>query len=532
MHKRILLISMAMLLAVLACGTASEPAPTQALEADQSQVAESADSSPEGSAQEGAGNENILFQDDFQDGQPDGWDVTAAWDVQQAGDLYTFEASGDGGAWVPSGNAWSNYAYQVSARLDAGSLLLSLNLSQSGRYMVRMDEAGLYLVKESPSKNYTVVNQTGPVSLGNWHHMDIRAYNGHVQVYVDNQLWVDYIDSAPLSKGTIAVTSQDGSQVAVDDVLVTTTGPLPAGVVQAPPPLDLGMDLDMGDGGEVVFEADAHQNQGDSSTDQNEQPADQQSGEQHQDGQDQGQDEQQDGDQQQSPGLPDLVVLEATFDPDPVVSGQQFLANFMVTNQGDAPAGAFTLLWKFHAATGLGVCSWDYESLDAGQTVWGACTRLTNAQPGQSPTSLTVDVEGEVVEVQEDNNQRSPTLNVVTAAQDGGGEAEGEEPEGGELPDLVIEGIYLTADDTIRCDVRNRGPGDAPAGVRIALFIDGERVDRLEVEPGIPAGTANSKWFSDLELDLPVEARCVADGGNLIPETNNDNNALVRTLEN
>ena len=458
----------------------------------------------------------ILFQDDFQDGSPDGWDITSGWDVQQAGDVYTFEASGSGGAWVPEGSNWNNYAYQAAARLDAGSLLLSFGLNQSGRYMVRMDEAGLFLIKESPSKKYTVVKQTGPVTLGEWHRMDLRAYNGHIQVYVDDQLWVDYTDSAPFSQGSIAVTAQNGSRVAVDDVLVTKTPQLSEGIVQAPAPLDLEVEMDMGEGSQVVVEPDA-----------GDQASEEQKGAQAQDQVDE-QDDQQGEDQAQAGGLPDLVVVNAYFDPDQVGKREQFLANFEISNQGNAPSGAFTLLWKFHAATGISVCSWDYDGLEPGETVWGGCPRTTNAQPGQSPTSLTVDINSEIAESDENNNQLTPPL-VVAAADGGGDQGQGE----AELPDFTPIAIELLSDNhSIRCDVKNLGPGDAPAGAKIRLTIGG-RDSGTEILGAIPVGGTNSVVFAG--LDIPTEhemqVHCYANIGETIPEVEgSENNKYLGTV--
>lgn len=436
--RRMFVILSVMLLVVLACGRARQIAPTEIPPETEVSVVEEAQSEGEEAslAQEG----DILFQDDFQDGQSDGWNIAAAWDVQQLGDVYTFESSSSGGAWVPQGNTWSNYAFETAARLDAGSLLLSFHLSPSGRYMVRLDDAGLYLIKEYPAKDYNAVAQTGPVTLGEWHQIDMRAYNGHIQVYIDEALWVDYTDNSPLSSGTIAVTTQEGSRAAIDDVLVTKTGPLPSGVVQAPPPPEGQADLDMAEIDDGMELEDASDDEGGEEVAQEEE--------------DQGEEQQQDDEQEQEqppPGEPDLVVIEATFDPDPVIQGQPFTANYMIENQGDVATGAFTLLWKFHEATGVGVCSWDYDSLDVGGTALGTCTKTTNAQAGQSPTTLTVDFEDEVVESNENNNQLSTTL--VVAAPDGnggnGGEQGGEEPQSEQLPNLRVTNVYFEPDPVI-----------------------------------------------------------------------------------
>lgn len=524
MKRKFLLALMVLLLISLACGKSQES--ISAIEESpsahppQEDVAEPTDPpvniSPGGDQPmvEGA----LFFEEDFQDGKPDRWEITSAWDVQQLGDAYTFESQGAGGAWVPEGSAWSNYSCQVMVRIDAGSLLLGINVSQSGRYLVRLDGNGLYLIKESPLKNYTVVSRTGPVSLGDWHQLELASFNGRVQVYVDQALWVDYQDSTPLSKGTITVTSQDGSQVAIDDVLVMKTGPLPDGVVQAPPPPDTNVELDMGDGGQVVVEPDA-------GIQANDQPGDDQQQDQNQAQADEL--EEQQGDQQpQAGGLPDLVIVEATFDPNPAVSGQQFLANYVISNQGDAPSGAFTLLWKFHAATGMGVCSWDYDTLAPGETVWGGCPRMTNAEPGQSPTTLTVDFEGEIVESNEDNNVLTPTLSLITTAQDEPGEAEPNV-----LPDLVVGAMAYT-DRNFRCELVNYGQGTAPAGARVTLFVNGNKIDWQETATPLPSG--GSITFN-IPVDLAIEeinkARCIADRGNSIEEENEDNNEFVWVQE-
>lgn len=391
----------------------------------------------------------ILFEDDFQDGQPDDWEITAAWYVQQAGDLYTFEASGAGGAWVPDGGGWSNYAFRSFVQVDAGALLLSFNLTEQGRYMVRIDEYGLYLVKEYPADEFNVISQTGPLPDTSWHYLALGSYDNQVQVYVDQELWIDYQDAEPLAGGTIAVASLDGSQVAVDNVLVTQlTKPLPAGEIKAPPALQAPLP-------DVQAEAESGL-----SLDQVDEIVE---------GQDQAPEVQS--------GTPDLVITNASFDPDPVVSGQLFTANYAIENVGDAPAGAFTLLWEFHAATGIGVCSWDYFGLAPGEAVWGGCQRVTNAQPGESPTVLTVDFEGEIAESNEGNNQMTPTLRVGTVAQDSGGEAEpsGEAEQSAGQPDLVILEAYFDPDPVIQgqqfvANYAIANHGDAPSGAFTLLW--------------------------------------------------------------
>jgi hypothetical protein len=436
----------------------------------------------------------ILFEDDFQDGEPDNWDITAAWYIQQSGDEYIFEGNGAGGAWVPEGGGWSDYAFRCSVQMETGPLLLSFNLSEEGRYMVRADEYGVYLVKENPAKEFNVIAQTGPLPDDSWHYLAMGSYEGQVQVYVDQELWIDYTDTEPLSGGTIAVSSLDDSRVAVDNVLVTQLmKPLPSGEIKAPPAMQASPpDMEMGEDNGLALD------QVDDITDQGGEPQGGQSGQ------------------------ADLVIRETSFDPDPVISGQPFSANYVIANDGDAPTGAFTLLWKFHAATGIGVCSWDYLSLAPGEVVWGGCQKLTNAQPGQSPTTLTVDFEGEIAESNEENNIASPTLNVTGLISIEAVAA---------FPDLLI-GAMAYGQGNFRCDLVNYGDASAPAGVRVALYVNGSKIGWQETSEPLPSGGSVRFYLPiEMEIDEINRGRCVADGPNAVVEENEENNEFFFVSE-
>lgn len=68
----------------------------------------------------------VLFQDDFEDGQPDDWRITASWTVRQEGDDHVFGSSAYGGAWVLQGFDWSDYEMQALVRVAAGGVILNI----------------------------------------------------------------------------------------------------------------------------------------------------------------------------------------------------------------------------------------------------------------------------------------------------------------------------------------------------------------------------------------------------------------------
>jgi len=155
---------------ILACGkgtteTSKVSQPTSA----GSQPSNNNQSDASSSGSSGASSNVLLFKDDFQDGQADNWNITKNWDVQQNGDVYTFEASNSGGAWLSQGLNWSNYAFQTQARLEQGSLLLSVNMTDTGRYLLHVNEDGLFLLKEQPAGKYKTLAKTCPWEMGKWH---------------------------------------------------------------------------------------------------------------------------------------------------------------------------------------------------------------------------------------------------------------------------------------------------------------------------------------------------------------------------
>ncbi len=164
---------------------------------------------------------NILFRDDFQDGDAQGWQVGGAWVVQQDGDLYTFNATGHGYAFVPKGVGWDgDYAFKCSYALSAGALGFSFDATRAGRYYVYVDRDLISLVKEDAAGTGTVLAQAQAPTEGEQHYLTVAKKTGTIQVYIDRTLWLAAEDSAPLAAGTIMLGALDGTTAWVDDVLV------------------------------------------------------------------------------------------------------------------------------------------------------------------------------------------------------------------------------------------------------------------------------------------------------------------------
>jgi hypothetical protein len=423
----------------------------------------------------------ILFQDDFQDGQPDGWQITAAWYVQQEGNVYYFGSSGQGGAWVPGGGSWSDYEFQSTVRVTAGGVILSYRLTQEGRYLLHLREDGLYLTKEYPKGNYTTLTQTAAPSLNAWHQVSVAGYGGHLQVYVDRMLQLDYTDPSPLLQGTIAVATLEGSQAAVDDVLVTrlmtalpTPAPMALPPTVAPPatplPEEAGLPLEEVPPPEEVappppppvaglpvidyFRSEPSERAGcyylhwelhDASVAYLNDVGVVAPGSEEVCPDESGvyvytlRAENDVGDVEETitfeaggeVGQPDLEIGDVSvWVPMPTEPGTVAI-EIPVNNVGSGPAGAFTVRWYPHQASVELGCSLDIMGLDAGVGQILTCPPYPYAGHGEMHWRAIVDEDNEIQNDPKGNNEARGTVRIEVG--------EGQQPQ----PDLVITGAHF-----------------------------------------------------------------------------------------
>jgi hypothetical protein len=131
----------------------------------------------------------VLFQDDFEDGQPDDWHITASWAVRQEGDNHVFGSSAYGGAWVPQGFGWSDYELQAVVRVTTGGVILNYRVTHEGRYLLHLREDGMYLSREYPIGTYTALTQAAAPSQDAWHQVTMAGYGGHLST-ATRLLWM------------------------------------------------------------------------------------------------------------------------------------------------------------------------------------------------------------------------------------------------------------------------------------------------------------------------------------------------------
>jgi len=112
--------------------------------------------------------------------------------------------------------------------------------------------------------------------------------------------------------------------------------------------------------------------------------------------------------------LPDLLISRVSLNPSSPRVGQVVEVEVEISNGGPGDAGRHTVTWKSDPET-IG-CSWRVDGVAAGTGIIKRCTYFyTYPHSGQS-TYTTADANGDVEEVDEDNNVRYLRVNVRSAS--------------------------------------------------------------------------------------------------------------------
>ena len=175
---------------------------------------------------------SVLFSDDFNDGNADGWTTSGdgTWFVEHH--QYVVDM-GDGfnrrGISVAGDTGWSDYVYEVDLQAVAGVDKVVLLRYQDDNNFYMMNIVGVYnfanLVRVENGVATTLVTVDYPHNNAEWHHVETIAHGNHVVAYVDGDLVINYIDSgSALTHGRVGLQGWTGEQgldvVQFDNVVV------------------------------------------------------------------------------------------------------------------------------------------------------------------------------------------------------------------------------------------------------------------------------------------------------------------------
>jgi len=172
--------------------------------------------------------EVVLYQEDFNNGQAQGWELESDWQVIQDGDNGVL--AGEGHQWARPGPSYdSDFRVQFRLKLLQGRIHLVYRLNETGRYFIGFHEGGSDLNKQYWPDTFLhgLAGSATPHGLGGWHQVEILGQGARLWFLVDGQVEWEYTDPDPLLGGSFAFETLDDSVAYLDDILVYGQAPTP-----------------------------------------------------------------------------------------------------------------------------------------------------------------------------------------------------------------------------------------------------------------------------------------------------------------
>ncbi len=161
--------------------------------------------------------EILLFQENFDDGQAQGWELESGWEVADG----MLIGHGHNWAW-PHAGPWQDFRLQFRLNLEQGAIHLVYRLNDTGRYFIGFHPEGSYLQKQYWPETFIPLLEQ-PVELrvpGRWRDIEIAGDGPQLRFSVDGEVEWQYTDSAPLLGGSFAFETLDEGVARIDDIRV------------------------------------------------------------------------------------------------------------------------------------------------------------------------------------------------------------------------------------------------------------------------------------------------------------------------
>lgn len=111
--------------------------------------------------------------------------------------------------------------------------------------------------------------------------------------------------------------------------------------------------------------------------------------------------------------LPNLVIVEAYFEPAEVHANEAFRPHITVRNDSPVAVGPFSIRWTFHPVLEIPDCTARIDGLAPGAQASRSWERSTTAAPGGYRTDVTIDSQGEIDERNETDNATNLPIRVI-----------------------------------------------------------------------------------------------------------------------
>jgi len=167
--------------------------------------------------------QTIAYQEDFEDGQAQGWELEPGWQVILDGNNHVL--AGQGHVWARLDQSFNDdLRLSLRVKLLQGRIHLVVRLTDASRYFIGFDTNGSDLNKQYfPSEfQHNLATHSTPHSFSRWYQVEIVLRESTIEFLVDGAQQWSYTDPQPLAGGSFAFETQADSQAYVDDIRVET----------------------------------------------------------------------------------------------------------------------------------------------------------------------------------------------------------------------------------------------------------------------------------------------------------------------
>jgi len=177
-------------------------------------------------------NWEVLYQEDFEDGIAQDWELEYPWELLSESGNYFLMGKNHAWANYEKGESWTNYSLECKIKfLGDNGLHVNVKKGDFGRYFIGFNAGSVYLDKESPWGSVFEFHRINEEFEENqWHTIKIISKDDSLKIYVNDDLKIQYQDLNYLPSGSIAFETLSESPVYIDDIIVVGK-PLPK-----PPP--------------------------------------------------------------------------------------------------------------------------------------------------------------------------------------------------------------------------------------------------------------------------------------------------------
>lgn len=167
----------------------------------------------------------VWYCEDFDDGEAQDFVLDPGWFIRSNA------LEGTRHSWATLMNdGWDDYRLTFRLNLSEGTIhLIYRYIPENGpvRYFVGFNEKFLYLTKQVRDEFTELKIVETSHSLGKWYTVEIAGWGGHLAVFVNDELKLQYEDEKFIRGGTFAFETLDDSRALIDEVEVMESGKEP-----------------------------------------------------------------------------------------------------------------------------------------------------------------------------------------------------------------------------------------------------------------------------------------------------------------